>query len=301
MRRVRRRVHGVPGRTVEQAVVDVELKGQHPAPYVRPADQRVELKKRRRFDPPGGPVRGRHVRAARGDARVEESARPGRVRPRVRRRAARALLRGRACRRRLAWRALGIRSDSVRRPRAGGRAGPSAPRRHRRLHDLQRHVLPRHRGENPLYLPQAKVYAGACALWTGRSPPPPLPRRAVRDPEMPYPLTLRTEALRGRDVDGAHEANVPDLVHLPAAREPGPAWQRAAHRNWARPPRRLHARAGTASSRSTCRDRHPSANPVVSAASIVERSLRSCRHGHRNPGEELRRRRIARERERREL
>ena len=48
-----------------------------------------------------------------------------------------------------------------------------------------------------------------------------------------------------------------DLVDVPAAREPRPARQRPAHRDRARPSRRLHARARAARRDRGARDRHP--------------------------------------------
>jgi 2-dehydro-3-deoxy-D-arabinonate dehydratase len=58
-------------------------------------------------------------------------------------------------------------------------------------------------GENPLYLPQAKVYAGCCALGPGITP-----AREVPDP---YSLAIRMRIERGGRVHWEGETNTSDL------------------------------------------------------------------------------------------
>ncbi len=95
-------------------------------------------------------------------------------------------------------------------------------------------------GENPLYLPQAKVYAGACAIGPAVLVPD--------DWEEPFPIELRIAAeggrapLRGGDLDGAHEARARRARGLLRPRQPGPARKRAPDRHGARASRRVHAR-----------------------------------------------------------
>ena len=120
---------------------------------------------------PGRAARGlgrrRHVRAQPRRARRGEHGQ-GPLHPRLRRRAARALPQGRrlpahgrarasrsACAPTRRWDVPGARDR--RRARRGRRA--------RRPDDRQRRLLARRsRATNPLYLPQAKIFAGACAL-----------------------------------------------------------------------------------------------------------------------------------------
>ena len=87
-------------------------------------------------------------------------------------------------------------------------------------------------GENPLYLPQAKLFAGACAIG---------PAVLVPD-DWTQPLefacasgTRAARALRGRDVDGADEALLRGARRLASARQPGAGRKRAADRHRSRP------------------------------------------------------------------
>ena len=76
-------------------------------------------------------------------------------------------------------------------------------------------------GTNPLYLPQAKIYAGACAI----GPAVLDPRRldgAFRDRDAD-PRRRRRGALRGRDVDRSDAALIRRARRLARPREPCPA------------------------------------------------------------------------------
>ena len=98
-------------------------------------------------------------------------------------------------------------------------------------------------GENPLYLAQAKIFAGACALGPAVLVPD--------DWEAPLEIRLRiadadgNELFAGRDLDRADaQRTFPELVEWLLRDEPCPARQRDAHWNRPRPPGRLHPRAG---------------------------------------------------------
>ena len=109
-------------------------------------------------------------------------------------------------------------------------------------------------GANPLYLPQAKVYAGACALGP-----------AVLSPLGAEPLEIRMrilsdtgqELFAGETSTARMKRTFEDLVTFLFAREPRPVRQRPAHRNRACSSRRVHARAGAARRDRGTRDRHP--------------------------------------------
>ena len=124
-------------------------------------------------------------------------------------------------------------------------------------------------GANPLYLPQAKVYAGACAL--GPAVLSPRRRRAVRDPDAD-PLRDGRGGLRGRDVDGAHEATFEDLVAFLLRENPVPPGSVLLTGTGLVPPDDFTLEPGQ-----LVEIEVPGigilANPVVPAASIVERSL----------------------------
>ena len=96
-------------------------------------------------------------------------------------------------------------------------------------------------GTNPLYLPQAKIYAGACALGP-----------AVLEPDdwsQPFAIEMRILSADGRELYAGETVHRPDAPLVRGAgyvarpREPGAAGQRAAHRHGPRAPCRLHARA----------------------------------------------------------
>ena len=76
-------------------------------------------------------------------------------------------------------------------------------------------------GANPLYLPQAKVFAGACAIGPAVYVP------EDWDAPLAIELTIRDArrrgALRRRDLDGEDEAHVPGPRRLARARQPRPA------------------------------------------------------------------------------
>ena len=153
-------------------------------------------------------------------------------------------------------------------------------------------------GANPLYLPQAKVYAGACAI--GPAVLVAGAERAVRDPAAD-PRRGRRRALRGRDVDRAHAALVRGARRLAPPRQPGPAGQRPADRHRHRAARRLHAPARPPSSRSTCPASARSTNHVALAAEPPSKGAAHDRDPHRRARPQLRRRRVARQRHRRDV
>ena len=103
-----------------------------------------------------------------------------------------------------AWRVSGpgapvsVRADQHRRPRARAGRGAQRRRRGRRLHHLQRHELTVHRGADPLYLPQAKTYAGGCAVGPWIVPAWELPD--------PYALTIELTIARDGGVAWAGTA-----------------------------------------------------------------------------------------------
>ena len=124
-------------------------------------------------------------------------------------------------------------------------------------------------GANPLYLPQAKVYAGACAL--GPAVLSPAPAAAARDPDAD-PLRDRGRGFRGRDVDGAHEADLAELVAFLLRENPVPPGSVLLTGTGLVPPDDFTLVPGH-----VVEIEVPGigilANPVVSAASILERSL----------------------------
>ncbi len=95
-------------------------------------------------------------------------------------------------------------------------------------------------GANPLYLPQAKVYAGACALGP-----------AVVSPALEEPLEIRMrilgeagdELFAGETSTSRMKRRFEELVAYLVRDNPVPGGQRAPHRHGPRPARRLHARA----------------------------------------------------------
>ena len=116
-------------------------------------------------------------------------------------------------------------------------------------------------GANPLYIPQAKIFAGACALG---------PALAVPDDwDAPFPIRMRitdadgSRALRRRDVDRRMKRSPRELADWVDARQPDPARLRAADRHRARAARRLHARARATPSRSRSRASACSSNTVA--------------------------------------
>ena len=138
---------------------------------------------------------------------------------------------------------IGVRGDSsLGRARARDRRRPRRGRLARRADDRKRRLLARRsRATNPLYLPQAKIFAGACALG---------PAVLVPD-DWEAPLEIRMRIL---DADGAElfagetstarmRRSFAELVEWLAARQPGPGRERPAHRHRPRPAGRLHARA----------------------------------------------------------
>ena len=127
---------------------------------------------------PGGVGGGRHLR---GEPQRPQRGVQGRarlLRPRLRRRAAGAVLQGRAGPRARPGRA-DRRARGLRLGRARARAGAGHLRRRARSlgYTIGNDVSSRSiEGENPLYLPQAKVYRGSCALGpcivpVGEAPP----------------------------------------------------------------------------------------------------------------------------------
>ena len=74
-------------------------------------------------------------------------------------------------------------------------------------------------GENPLYLPQAKVYAGSCALWTGIRPSWEVPDPAALGIECRVTRAGET-VFSGETSTARMRRSVPDLVgHLLAAQD----------------------------------------------------------------------------------
>ncbi len=104
-------------------------------------------------------------------------------------------------------------------------------------------------GENPLYLPQAKFYDGACALGPAvtlaADLPPPEPRRRPPDHH-----ARRRRRLRRLDDAGGDEALVRGPGVVAGPRDELPGRRGAADRHGRRAARRIHAGAGR-------RDRHP--------------------------------------------
>ena len=97
-------------------------------------------------------------------------------------------------------------------------------------------------GANPLYIPQAKIFAGACAIG---------PALAVPDDwDAAFPIRMRIlaadgqRALHRRDVDRSDEALAPRARGLGDARQPRPSRLRLADGHRPRAAGRLHARAG---------------------------------------------------------
>ena len=137
------------------------------------------------------------------DARLEEARRAGRLRARLRRRPARALPQGRRMRR-----TVGPGGRSASAPtRAGSCRSPSSASCSASGgaiagctigNDVSSRDI---EGANPLYIPQAKIFAGACAI----GPPCSCPD----DWDAPFAIRLRItdagrrRALRRRDVDRA--------------------------------------------------------------------------------------------------
>ena len=84
-------------------------------------------------------------------------------------------------------------------------------------------------GANPLYLPQAKVFANACSIGPAVYVPD--------DWDAPLAIHMRivdaagAERLRGRDLDGAHAAPLRRAGALARPRQPGAGRERAPHRN----------------------------------------------------------------------
>ena len=84
-------------------------------------------------------------------------------------------------------------------------------------------------GANPLYLPQAKVYAGGCAIGPSIYVP--------RSPEEEFEIGMRivdparTGAVRGDDVDHAHAPLVRGSRRVARPRQPGSRRERAPHRH----------------------------------------------------------------------
>ncbi len=96
-------------------------------------------------------------------------------------------------------------------------------------------------GTNPLYLPQAKIYAGACALGP-----------AVLEPDdwsQPFAIEMRILSADGRELYAGETAtdqmrrSFEELATWLVRENPVPPGQRAADRHGPRAPRRLHARA----------------------------------------------------------
>ena len=299
MRRVRLRPERRRGRGVADGVVHAERSGR-----IEPLDaDRLTLPEPytllRPLDPPEVWCAGVTYERSR-DARVEESAAQDvytlvydAERPEL-------FLKDAGCRRTVGpGEPIGVRSDSrLERPRAGDRT---------RARDRpERSSASRSATTSPPGRSRARTRS-TCRRRRS-SPAPARSARRFSLPALAGPFEIRmrilsrdgTGALRGRDVDGPHEAYVRRPRHLPVAREPRPARQRPAHGHRARPPRRLHARAGH-----VVEIEVPGigilANPVVSAASIARKEPRPCLTRSPDVGEELRRRRMARERERREL
>ncbi len=97
-------------------------------------------------------------------------------------------------------------------------------------------------GDNPLYIPQAKIFAGACAIG---------PALAVPDDwDAAFTIRLRISDAAGAELF-AGETSTARMKRTPArarrlgdARQPDPARIRPAHRHRPRSAGRLHARAG---------------------------------------------------------
>ena len=153
----------------------------------------------------GDLVRRRHLRAEpRREARRGGDRGARRLRARLRRRTARALPQGRGDA--THGRAGRLDQRAGRRGLDGARAGARA--RDRRAtgtpvavtigNDVSSRDI---EGANPLYIPQAKIFAGACAIGPVLARPRRLRRAAPH--RAAHHLALRRRALRRRDVDRA--------------------------------------------------------------------------------------------------
>ena len=179
------------------------------------------------------------------DARLEESRpRPATSTPRLRRRAAGALPQGR--RRpphRRARRPIGVRCDStwsVPEPELGlvlGEGGALLG-----LDGRQRRLLARHRGREPALPPAGEGLRGRVRARARRCSSPTTGRSRSRSSFASASRGGRDD-LRGRDVDGAHEARLRRAGRLLRPRQPRAARKRASDRHRARAGGRLHARA----------------------------------------------------------
>ena len=192
---------------------------------------------------------------------------------------------------------IGVRSDSawnVPEPEIGLVLG--ADGRVAGGHDRQRRLVAEIEGANPLYLPQAKVYAAPAR--SGRpSSPPCRPGRSR--------CGCGSSRRRGRSSSRATSTarmkrHVRGAGRLPAAREPVPAGSVLLTGTGLVPPDDFTLEPGH-----VVEIEVPGigilANPVVLASSIVERSPPMSDTLTGSPAQELRRRRVARERERRDV
>ena len=91
-------------------------------------------------------------------------------------------------------------------------------------------------GANPLYLPQAKIYARACAL--GPALLVPHDWSATYEIELRILDTAGRAGVRGPDLDREHVPVAVRADRVPASRQPGAGGQRAADRHRPRPHRR---------------------------------------------------------------
>ena len=144
-------------------------------------------------------------------------------------------------------------------------------------------------GANPLYLPQAKVYAGACALGPAVVSPP---------PDGPLEIRLRIvgesgeELFAGETSTARMRRSFEELVAFLLRDNPVPAGSVPAHGHGPRPAGRLHARAGPSGRDRGAGRRHPleSGRPRVHPARKEPRPcLRPCRDAGGIPGDEPRR------------
>ena len=243
------------GTRTADGIVDASPRRSLPRPEARAGDPSTLA--HRRLGAARGLGRRRHVRAqprrtGRGERRVKDvytlvyERRPARALPQGRRLPADGRA-GRADRR-----PLRLELD-VPEPEIGAR--PRRGRRDRRACTIGNDVSSRDiEGTNPLYLPQAKIYAGACALGPAVLEPGRLVARRSRSGCGSSTADGR-ELFAGETSTGADAPLVRRAGRLARPRQPRAARQRPAHRHRPRPARTTSRSSPATSSRSTSRHR----------------------------------------------
>ena len=154
-------------------------------------------------------------------------------------------------------------------------------------------------GANPLYLPQAKIYAGACSfgpsVFVSGEHDAPVRADAARH------RRVGPDRLRGRDVDGADEAILRRARPLADGGQPRPARQHPPHGHRARPARQLHPASRPLRRDPRPRDRHPRQSRRACLRADRKGACRHDRDRDRSARPQLRRRRVARKCRRRDV